>query len=183
MQGVRTVTDLMAIAATTAPKASGRNFVVVETLEGEAVRRLGQGMIDYGARTRKQNFDRDGQSVIDSDAVVLIGLKDADVVDLNCGACGAESCIVPNTYDGEFRGPNCALRHLDLGIALGSAVKVAGMLNVDSRIMYRAGAVARELKLIDADFVMGVPLSVKGKSIYFDRTPKVVAKDAEPVKK
>lgn len=169
MQGVRTVADLMTIAATTAPKASGRNFVVVETLDGEAVERLGHGMIDYGRRSRKVNFDRDGRNVLDSDAVVLIGLKDADVIDLNCGACGAETCIVPNTFEGEFRGPNCALRLLDLGIALGSAVKVAGMMNIDNRIMYRAGVVARELGLIDADFVMGVPLSATGKSIYYDR--------------
>jgi uncharacterized ferredoxin-like protein len=43
------------------------------------------------------------------------------------------------------------------------------MMNVDNRIMYRVGVVARELELIDADFVMGIPLSVTGKSIYFDR--------------
>ncbi len=169
MQGVRTVADLMAIAATTAPKASGKDYIVIQIVEGEALERLGRGMIDYGRRSRKVNFDRDGQNVLDSDAVVLIGLKDAAVLDLNCGACGAEACIVPNTYEGEFRGPNCALRHLDLGIALGSAVKVAGMMNLDNRIMYRAGVVARELGLIDADFVMGVPLSARGKSIYFDR--------------
>ncbi|MES0344415.1 MAG: DUF2148 domain-containing protein, partial [Anaerolineales bacterium] len=42
-------------------------------------------------------------------------------------------------------------------------------MNVDNRIMYRAGVVARELGLIDADYVMGIPLSVSGKSIYFDR--------------
>jgi uncharacterized ferredoxin-like protein len=35
--------------------------------------------------------------------------------------------------------------------------------------MYRIGAVARELGLIDADYVMGIPLSATGKSIYFDR--------------
>jgi uncharacterized ferredoxin-like protein len=56
-----------------------------------------------------------------------------------------------------------------MGIALGSAVKTAGILNVDNRIMYRAGVVAREMDLIDADFVMGIPLSATGKSIYFDR--------------
>jgi uncharacterized ferredoxin-like protein len=56
-----------------------------------------------------------------------------------------------------------------MGIALGSAVKMAAMMNVDNRIMYRAGVVAREMGLIDADFVMGIPLSATGKSIFFDR--------------
>jgi uncharacterized ferredoxin-like protein len=105
-----------------------------------------------------------------SDLVVLIGLKDAEVADLNCGACGEETCIVPNTFEGEFRGPHCALRLLDMGIALGSAVKTAASMNVDNRIMYRAGVVARAIEAIDADFVMGVPLSATGKSPYYDRT-------------
>jgi uncharacterized ferredoxin-like protein len=179
MDGVRTVADLMSIAARTAPKTMGTDFLVIEILEGEALRRLGQGMVSYGERTRKPSFDRDGQNVLDSEAVVLIGLKDAQVPDLNCGACGAETCIAPNTYEGEFKGPNCALRHLDLGIALGSAVRTAAMLNVDNRIMYRVGVVARELHLIDADFVMGIPLSVTGKSIYFDRAAKVPARAAQ----
>jgi uncharacterized ferredoxin-like protein len=180
MPALRVVAELMEVAAVTAPKTAGRDFIVVKTVEGEELRRLGQGMIDYGKRSGKPNFDRDGQNVLDSGAVVLIGLKDADVVDLNCGACGAESCIVPNTYEGEFKGPNCALRHLDLGIALGSAVKTAQMLNVDNRIMYRTGVTAREIGLIDADFVMGIPLSIKGKSIYFDRAAKAAA--AAPAK-
>jgi uncharacterized ferredoxin-like protein len=101
--------------------------------------------------------------------MVLIGLKDAQVLGLDCAACGSETCIEPNTVDGEYKGPNCAFRLLDMGIAIGSAVKTAGMLNVDNRIMYRAGVVARELDLIDADIVMGIPLSATGKSIYFDR--------------
>ena len=71
--------------------------------------------------------------------------------------------------DVEFRGPVCAYRLLDMGIALGSAVKVASLLNVDNRIMYRVGVAARRSGLVDWDFVMGVPLSVTGKSIYFDR--------------
>jgi uncharacterized ferredoxin-like protein len=56
-----------------------------------------------------------------------------------------------------------------MGIALGSAVKTASLMNVDNRIMYRAGVAARGAGLIDADFVMGIPLSVSGKSIYYDR--------------
>ena len=72
-------------------------------------------------------------------------------------------------HEGEFQGPQCAYRLLDMGIALGSAVKTASMLNVDNRIMYRASAVAREMGLIDADYVMGIPLSATGKNIFFDR--------------
>ncbi|OGO11034.1 MAG: hypothetical protein A2Z66_06590 [Chloroflexi bacterium RBG_13_66_10] len=183
MDGIRAVADLMAIAARTAPKTAGKDFLVIEVLEGDGLRLLGEGMVAHGKRTRKPNFDRDGQNILDSDAVVLIGLKDAQVPDLNCGACGAETCIAPNTYEGEFKGPNCALRHLDLGIALGSAVKTAALLSVDNRIMYRAGVVARELRLIDADFVMGIPLSATGKSIYFDRPAKTPLPEARQAAK
>jgi uncharacterized ferredoxin-like protein len=56
-----------------------------------------------------------------------------------------------------------------MGIAIGSAVKVASMMNADNRIMYNAGVVARRLGLTDAGFVMGIPLAATGKSIYFDR--------------
>lgn len=169
MNAVRIVAEMMAVAARTAPKTRGQDYLAIEIVEGEALRRLGEGMKAYGQRSGRSNFDRDGQNVLDSAAVVLVGMRDAAVAELNCGACGAETCIVPNTYDGEFKGPNCALRHLDMGIALGSAAKVASILNVDSRIMYRVGVVARHLGLIDADFVMGIPISATGKSIYFDR--------------
>ena len=57
-----------------------------------------------------------------------------------------------------------------MGIALGSAVKTASMLNVDNRIMYRIGTVARAMKMVDWDFVMGIPLSATGKNIFFDRS-------------
>jgi uncharacterized ferredoxin-like protein len=166
---LRTVAELMCIAARTAPKSAGKDFVVTGIVEGETCQELGEAMIRFGERTGKRNFDRDGNNVKDSPVVVLIGIKNAKAVGLNCSACGAEKCIKPNTFDGEFQGPQCAFRLLDMGIALGSAVKTAGLLNVDNRIMYRAGVVAREMGLIDADYVMGVPLSASGKNIYFDR--------------
>ncbi len=166
---LRNVAELMCLAARTAPKAAGRDFVVTEIIEGEACRELAAAMVRFGERTGKGNFDRDGSNVEHSPVVVLIGIKDAKAVGLNCSACGAAKCIKPNTLDGDFQGPQCAYRLLDMGIALGSAVKTAAMLNVDNRIMYRAGVVAREMGLIDADYVMGIPLSATGKSIYFDR--------------
>ena len=168
MSAIDTVADLMEIAAVTAPKTRGEDFVVVKVLHGADIEALKDGMIEYG-KLKEGHWTRDANNVGASSAVVLIGIKDADVADLNCAACGQETCLLINTTDGEFKGPQCALRVLDMGIALGSAVKTAGMLNVDNRIMYRAGVVARKLGLIDADFVMGIPLSVSGKSIYFDR--------------
>lgn len=169
MSGAQMVAELMEIAAVTAPKTRGQDFVVVATLTGEAILQLASGMKKHGELKNIPGFVRDGENIANSEAVVLIGLKDALVADLNCGACGEEACLLINTHEGEFKGPQCALRILDMGIALGSAVKTAGMLNVDNRIMYRAGVIARELALIDADFVMGIPLSVSGKNIYFDR--------------
>ncbi|HDI12470.1 MAG TPA: hypothetical protein ENF63_02630, partial [Candidatus Bathyarchaeota archaeon] len=70
----------------------------------------------------------------------------------------------------DFFGPNCIFKLLDLGIALGSAVKTASMLNIDNRIMYRVGVAAKRLGMLpEASVIMGIPLSAKGKSIYFDR--------------
>jgi len=170
MSSMQTVSDLMTIAARTAPKAAGQDFVVVKMIEGDDLVRLGDEMAKYGQKMGKKNFDRDGRNVAASAALVLVGLKDGKSPDLNCGACGVELCNDRHPAEhGEFVGPQCAIRVLDMGIALGSAVKTASLLNVDNRIMYRAGVVARMMGLIDADFVMGIPLSVSGKSIYYDR--------------
>jgi uncharacterized ferredoxin-like protein len=167
---LQTVADLMELSARTAPKGWGRDFVVVKTLWDDEVQNLGKTMIEWGKEKNDSLFIRDGNSVVKSSAVVLIGIKDTDTAGLNCGACGFEKCSdLQPTDHGQFKGPSCLIRVLDMGIAMGSAVKTADIHNVDSRIMYRAGMIARKLKLIDADYVMGIPLSVTGKSIFFDR--------------
>ena len=94
------------------------------------------------------------------------------VLGLDCGACGYSDCRSLNKSDkfiGEFIGPQCAFRLLDMGITLGSAVKTASQFNVDNRNMYRIGAVARDEVMVDWDFVMGIPLSASGKNVFFDR--------------
>jgi uncharacterized ferredoxin-like protein len=166
------VAKLMAVSAITAPKTKGENFVEVCILQGSELIQLAESMDAYGKRTSKKNFDRDAGNVRRSNAVVLIGLKDASFSGLDCGACGFDTCAEMTSAQksrSEFVGPICALRILDMGIALGSAVKTASLMNVDNRIMYRIGAVAREMGLVDWDFIMGIPLSITGKSIYFDR--------------
>lgn len=171
MNSVQTVAEMMEIAATTAPKAVGKNFIVTKVLGKSDCRKLAEEMTKYGEDSGKGNFDRDGGNVGESEAVLLVGMKDAAPTGINCGACGFPTCLKINTgdKDSEFLGPQCAIRILDMGIALGSAVKTAQLFNVDNRIMYRIGAVARKIGMIDADFVMGIPMSVTGKSIFFDR--------------
>jgi uncharacterized ferredoxin-like protein len=167
------VAELMEIAARTAPKARGQDFIVMSILEGEALQPLVDKMAEIGERTARPFFVRDSKNVAASEVVLLIGIRDAQKAGLNCGACGVPTCadLNTNSHAGEFSGPQCAFRVLDLGIAVGSAAKTASMFNADNRVMYTIGAAARELGLIDADFVMGIPLSATGKSIYYDRPP------------
>ena len=47
-QSIETVTQMMAIAAITAPKAKGENFVAVEVLQGPVLQQLSQAMIAFG---------------------------------------------------------------------------------------------------------------------------------------
>ncbi len=162
--------QLMALSATTAPKSRGENFVFTKIIEGRRVKEIADAMEQFGKETKKANFDRDAKSVRDSEVVLLIGIRDATPISQNCGACGYDNCTLLEKRRGpEFAGPHCAFRLLDMGIALGSAVKTASILNVDNRVMYRIGAVARSMGIVDWDFVMGIPLSATGKNIHFDR--------------
>ncbi len=169
--GLKAAADLMVLAARTAPKSRGEDFVLIKRLTDGEIKKLAGGMEKFGERTGKKNFDRDARNVRNSPVILLIGIKDAKPLGLNCGACGYDSCseLMKKRSGPEFSGPHCAFRLLDLGIALGSAVKTASILNVDNRIMYRIGTVARDIGLVDWDYIMGIPMSATGKNIYFDR--------------
>ena len=168
---LKTIAELMAVAARTAPKAAGQDFIKIEILEGAVLEKLSEAMTEFGVKSDKKNFDRDARNVKNSAAVLLVGLKNAKATGLNCGACGYADCKkLPDQTEGpEFKGPQCAYRLIDLGIALGSAVKTASILNADNRIMYTIGAAAMRLKLMDSDVIMGIPISISGKSPFFDR--------------
>lgn len=171
---VRLVGELMTLSATTAPKAVGQDFVEVRLAEESERVALGTDMIQIAKERGIQGFERDGQNVLDSDAVVLIGLLPHKGAGLNCGACGFASCAEfdEKSLTGDFDGPNCAIRMLDLGIALGSAAKTAMEHNVDNRIMYRIGVSAKRLGMMKSSVVHGIPLSASGKNIFFDRAKK-----------
>ncbi len=182
---MKRIAEFMEVSARTAPKAGGIDNIETSILTGDELEDLADEMIKYGEETGKDNFDRDAENVRNSEALLLVSLKDPSLCLLDCGACGYFNCedfeirSTKGTVDfdpeadeeqePEFEGPNCAWRLIDLGIALGSAVKTASMFNADNRIMYRVGVVAKQMDLIEGTVVAGIPISATGKNIYFDR--------------
>ena len=119
-------------------------------------------------------FLRDAGNVRDSEACLLLGVRGRETVGLDCGGCGHADCNAMRAAAGPgetaYGGPNCVLKVTDLGIAVGSAVKTASLLNLDNRVMYTAGVAALGLGWLPGCTVgYGVPVSATGKSIYFDR--------------
>jgi len=168
-----TVAKLMELSARTAPKAVGQDYIEIKILCGEDKDIVGKEMLKIGEKNKSAGFNRDGQNVLHSQVLVMIGLLKHPGIGMNCGACGYETCseFSEHSIDGIFLGPNCAHRLADLGIAIGSAVKTASMHNADNRVMYRAGNAARALGIMKSNIVYGIPLSGTGKNIFFDRKP------------
>jgi len=173
-EGVLEAAKMMVVSARTAPKTGGVDDVLTCVVDGDEIESIAKAMDDIAEERGIDGFHRDAKNVRDSDAIVLIGVRGTKKYALDCGACGYSTCDeFAHAEEGEgmdFTGPTCLFKALDLGIALGSAVKTAGVLNVDNRIMYRVGAAAMKLRMLpEATVIMGIPVSAKGKSIYYDR--------------
>ena len=154
-QGILEVARIMAISAKTAPKAKGVDNVEVKIIHDRRELELLASKMEELSKTYGDFMARDAKNVRDSDVVVLIGAK---VVKYEIPT--------PPSYKVDI---STYLSIINLGIAVGSAVKIASMMNVDNRIMLSIGIAAQELKMLDADFILGVPLSARAKNIYFDR--------------
>lgn len=172
--GILHVARLMLVSARTAPKSGGIDDLSTAIILGAKREALAAEMDKIAEERKIDGFRRDADNVKGSEVVVLIGVRGTKSFGLDCGACGYANCDefekVEKKVGRDFVGATCLLKALDLGIALGSAVKTASIFNVDNRIMYRIGVAARRLNLLpEASVIMGIPLSAKGKNIYFDR--------------
>jgi uncharacterized ferredoxin-like protein len=176
-QVAETVVKLMATSARTAPKAGGKDFLEIVVITQETqLKSIADAMQAYAPGSSNEAFWlRDAANIENSDALLLIGARESGAAGYDCGACGYPSCT-EFTRNREmaakemgYSGPQCGLRMMDIGVALASAAKTASILNVDNRVQQRVGAAARALGLIDAQVVMGIPISISGKNIYFDR--------------
>lgn len=168
---------LMILSARTAPKSGGVDDIQTQLIhDNKQKNAIVKEMLKIAVErpNATKGFKRDAENVQSSEAIILIGVCGTKKFGMDCSGCGYKNCKefgkAPKRFGQDFVGPNCIFKLLDLGIALGSAVKTASLLNVDNRIMYRIGTAAKRLKhMPDASIIMGIPISAKGKNIYYDR--------------
>jgi len=154
-QAILVTAELVVASAKTAPKARGvDNIVSAIITERSELEKLAGKMRELAGRYGAF-FERDAESVLNSDAVVLIGCRLVEMRLTQPDKWSVDASVVNSL--------------VNLGIAIGSAVRTASILNIDNRVMFSIGVAARELGLLDADIVYGIPLSTKSKNIYFDR--------------
>lgn len=157
-------------AARTAPKARGIDYIHTMALNGEEKDALARELRRLGKELNLAFYLRDADNLEAAQAVALIGVEKhqrglGDTCDF-CGMGGCSGCAQ--------KGGLCAFDSMDLGIALGSAAALAADLRMDSRMMYSVGKAALSLNLFEdkCHMVIALPLSVSGKSPFFDRKPK-----------
>lgn len=172
-KAVLDVARLMLLAARTAPKGRGDDDIETMILTGKEKDAVAKEMYKI-SKEPNDHWTRDAKNVEQCPALFLIGLKGPKTLGTQCGACGYENCaqmLKVGRKEGQFfAGPTCVIKAIDLGIALGSAVKTAQIHNVDNRIFFRAGAAAYRLKLMpESTIIIGIPLAATGKSPFFDR--------------
>jgi len=159
------VAALMAAAARTAPKTRGIDNIETVAIDDEATRsKLVAKMREIAAKEDRASMARDAGNIEQSPVVVVIGVK-PNTAGLNCGFCGKPTC-----KELEESGGMCSFNSIDLGIAAASAVELAGRFHIDNRIMYSIGRASLDLGLLpNSRQALGIPLSVTGKSPFFDR--------------
>jgi len=199
-EAVVTVAKLCAVAAVTAPKSGGQLFLkgakpFIETVivdDKPTLKTLADWLRTQGDKHREAIWYRDADTAEKLDLVLFIGLAEWYPPQYDCGACGYATCAEflqerpghknASSAEWQFDGPVCQLRAIDLGIAVGSAAKVASMHNVDTRCQTRIAAAARHLKIIRADLAVALSMSATHKSIFFDKKMPDVTFPGEPAK-
>lgn len=156
----------MCAVARTAPKGHGRYTLHTLVLTGDEKERLAQKMEEAREMGSGMNawYGRDAANVRMAQAVVLIGTDQKQRGVPHCGFCGFGECGGCRTV-----GENCAFAYVDLGIAVSSAATVAAVDMTDNRVMYSVGKAAAEMEYGKNVLWLGIPLSVSGENIFFDR--------------
>jgi uncharacterized ferredoxin-like protein len=166
-QAALQVAALMTAAARTAPKTRGIDNIKIVAIDDAATRdKLIATMKQMAQAGNRPTLERDANNIAHSPAIVIIGVE-SNPARLKCDWCGFGECDQLEKADGV-----CSLNSIDLGIAASSAASVAADARVDTRMMFSIGCAALALDLFGNKKVkqaLGIPLSVTGKSPFFDR--------------
>ncbi len=190
---IHQVAELCAVAAMTAPKSGGQLFLkgskpFIETVivdDKDVLHKLAVWMRERGNRLKAPLWIRDADTAEKLDLVLFIGLAKWYPPLYDCGACGYGTCAeflraagsyqqAEGSEDWEFAGPICQLRAIDLGIAVGSAAKIASLNNIDTRCQTRLAGAARRNGVIQADLAVALSMSISHKNIFFDKPPTTI---------
>jgi len=160
------VAKLMAVAARTAPKAKGVDTILTMIIDGAEKDAVADEMRSIAGDDISSPFVRDAGNVDASEYVVLLAVVDNPVGLTICSTCGFETCDAAAKA-----GSPCAFNISDLGTAACSACATASFHRVDNRLMYTVGRAVLNLDLFGTKIrtCYGIPISVSGKSIYYDR--------------
>lgn len=163
---IKQAVSFICAAARTAPKARGIDNLVIDVLSGAKKTKVISKMRQIAKQYDRPIFARDADNLSKCDYAVLIGTKIAPIGLKVCGFCGYKNCEDMLKHNG-----TCAYNPLDLGIAIGSAVSKAMDLRIDNRVMYTIGFAAIKAGILpkQVKIAIGIPLSVTGKNIFFDR--------------
>lgn len=145
------------IAARTAPKANGLDFIETAIVYGDEIISLSNEMKRIGEEKGLQFLIRDSNNIL-GHVVILIGTK-------------LKEKGLPFSEDTSEETNIYTTSAIDLGIAIGSLVSVLSERKVDNRVMYSIGEAAVKLKILgeDVKIAYGIPLSISGKNPFFDR--------------
>lgn len=169
-QAVLHTAERICAAARTAPKGRGWDKMVSMTLTGADKDNVAETMERMAEEREVSFFKRDAGNVRTSKALVLIGIKESKrALNEICQYCHHKNCAACAEANGV-----CVFDAVDVGIALGSAAASAADDRVDSRILFSAGRAVMEMGIMGegVSMVFAIPLSVSGKSPFFDRKSK-----------
>ncbi len=154
-ENIRNAALAMLSRAKTAPKAKGVDNLVYYLLEKDDIKKVSEKLEELAIEKDIPFFLRDSKNIRELNYIVLIGTKKP----------------TEKSYKKLKLEEHIDFNSVNLGIALGSAVSVADMYGVDTRIMYTIGYAVRNMNLIKQELqdAYGIPLSVSEKNIFFDR--------------
>ena len=165
-RAVERIADMMCVAARTAPKGKGIDNLVTLLVSGQEKEQLSAEMRRVAQESGMEFFQRDANCIDKIALVVLLGQKVKPMGVKPCGYCGYADCAECAQGTGL-----CAISIGDLGIAIGSAVNTAALYHADNRVMFSIGKAAINIGLFgeEVKVAYGIPLSITGKSPFFDR--------------